>query len=1198
MSDAQDRPVTEATRDSSDTSAAGSVTAADAPAPGKELLDDTPTIISRPSRRPARPEDSFAEGLRGRRLAHFELIEPIGVGGMAAVIRAMDTHLGRCVALKILPPELASDPENIKRFEQEARAAARLDHENIARAYFCGQDQGLHFIAFEFVEGENLRMILERRGLLPVPEAINYMLQIATGLAHAAERGVVHRDIKPSNIIIGPNGRAKLVDMGLARSLEPLAGDNLTQSGVTLGTFDYISPEQALEPHSADCRSDIYSLGCTFYQLLTGHAAVPEGTYAKKLHHHQHVAPIDPRQLNPQIPDELAAILAKMMAKDPRDRYQRPEHLVQHLVQLAQRLGTTGEVPDGVVFVDAPLPAPPRMRPLLVLGVSAVTLVALVIVHSMATVPNQRPTDWANRPIPNLPQPPVGGPKTIDPGPEKPPVPVPVAEPVRREIKSPQELVEFLAEKNAVGEVLLSEDLDLPLKDAATPGFVFDGEGERSLLIEARGQRRTIRLDYLAVSNFLAGVPWNVLTINGGGTVTLRNLRFEVNAKEADQIMMAAVKLQDSGQLIIDNCEFVQIKPPGNDKGRLSSIAIVGSSEAATRPVATIRRSYFSRSSDDSGNEMPLIAQDAVTVQNGALVNLEDCAFGPHSALVHVLKGAGDIRLNNCSAFVLDGAIFRVDSEGSPKLSARNSVFSNPRSASGQGQPIDAVLVRQSGEGMLKYTGNWNRYHNLNALWRSDAAGSGLSYNEFTQLAWVDDKKSEVMLDSPWSDKTPLRQLENGQPMLAFLVRQDVPELRILDKTKVVGVEYCSWGQCYNAPLQPLKERVVDNQQRKLIVDPDREFGTGAYRTLRQAMDDVQPGDVLLIKKNGLFAVDPVLLDKPRLDLTIRPFNASYHPILTLGSTIEQGAALFHLHSGKLKLENLEFQLKPRGANQSLAVVRITGSGHCSMSGCVVTLEPDSNDDAPPGLAVITLMDQRSLGDLDTDMPDMHLENCFVRGEGALLSVPASQSFKLEADNCLFVLAGSLVSMGGLPGEDAAQGLASSIFNLKRVTSYIAGHALNLRTAKGTRDLVPINVRATDCLFASAKGHTLVHFDGTIPNTSTGEMMILRALSWEGMGSAYSNFKDYLDHLPKGEEMPLMPFGQDKWATFSRERNRIIDNVKFADTPMTEAAFARVLPPSFKPQTANKLVKGVENLLSLPRPLVDSGVLTPAPSDE
>ena len=299
-----------------------------------EPTDDTPTIISRTSSRSIQEEPSG--GLRGRRLAHFELIEAIGVGGMAAVIRARDTQLDRLVALKILPPDMAVDPENVRRFHQEARSAARLDHENIARVFFCGEDQRLHFIAFEFVEGDNLRTVLERRGRLPVAEALHYILQVAAGLAHAAQRGVVHRDIKPSNIIITPTGRAKLVDMGLARSLERQDDQGLTQSGVTLGTFDYMSPEQALEPRDADVRSDIYSLGCTLYHMLTGHPPVPEGTAAQKLHHHQHVKPRDPRQLVPGLPDDAAVILDRMMAKRPQDRYQAPEQLVHHLLLAAR----------------------------------------------------------------------------------------------------------------------------------------------------------------------------------------------------------------------------------------------------------------------------------------------------------------------------------------------------------------------------------------------------------------------------------------------------------------------------------------------------------------------------------------------------------------------------------------------------------------------------------------------------------------------------------------------------------------------------------------------------------------------------------------------------------------------------------------------------------------------------------------------
>lgn len=451
-----------------------------------EPTDDSPTVITKslPQPNSTRTEDQASGGVRGRRLAHFELIEPIGVGGMAAVLRARDTQLDRLVALKILPPEMAADLENVRRFTQEARSAARLDHENIARVFYCGEDQRLHFIAFEFVEGDNLSTILEERGRLPVGEALHYMLQIAAGLAHASHRGVVHRDIKPSNIIITPNGRAKLVDMGLARSLEPQHDMGLTQSGVTLGTFDYISPEQALEPRDADVRSDIYSLGCTFYHVLTGHPPVPEGTAAKKLHHHQHVRPPDPRQFVPDLPDEVAVILDRMMAKNPKDRYQTPEHLVHHLYLAARKLDATAEVPEGVLTLEAALPSPPANRPLVLVAVAALAVVGLVFLVDLASAPDGTPLPNPTRdtqtadagqespspqrtlttPInPTEPQPPSNA---ANPAPEPAPC-------FKEEKPTPAALTAFLQEHKKAREIILElDDLDLSARGENAPDLV------------------------------------------------------------------------------------------------------------------------------------------------------------------------------------------------------------------------------------------------------------------------------------------------------------------------------------------------------------------------------------------------------------------------------------------------------------------------------------------------------------------------------------------------------------------------------------------------------------------------------------------------------------------------------------------------------------------------------------------------------
>ncbi len=325
--------------------------------------DDRTVISQRPPLPPSsssRPTAPFELGklLAGERLNHFELREYVGGGGMGAVFRALDTMLNREVALKVLSRDQGADEETRRRFQNEAQSAARLDHENIARVFYVGEDKGLNYIVFEFIEGVNLREFVEQKGPLPLAEAISYTLQVAEALAHASGRDVVHRDIKPSNVIITDDGRAKLVDMGLARlhQVQP-DGEDLTASGVTLGTFDYISPEQARDPRSADVRSDIYSLGCTLYFMLTGRPPFPEGTVLQKLLQHNSDAPPDPRELNPELPAELSELIRKMLAKDPRRRYQHPSELIAELYLLAEQIGCPPPSPSRPTWL-APTPAP------------------------------------------------------------------------------------------------------------------------------------------------------------------------------------------------------------------------------------------------------------------------------------------------------------------------------------------------------------------------------------------------------------------------------------------------------------------------------------------------------------------------------------------------------------------------------------------------------------------------------------------------------------------------------------------------------------------------------------------------------------------------------------------------------------------------------------------------------------------------
>ncbi len=307
-----------------------------------DVSQNANTVIS--NRPVAAPEEFYrsmplaelAEMLEGRQLDHFAVEQMIGGGGMGAVFRGRDMRLDRVVAIKVIPAS-KRDPETLRRFRLEAQAAARLDHPNIARVFYVGEAERWNYIVFEFIDGVNMRDLVDMEGPLSIDDAIYYTRQVAEALEHANSRDVVHRDIKPSNILITSAGQAKVVDMGLARdtSMDKSAADE-TASGVTLGTFDYISPEQARNPRDADVRSDLYSLGCSLFFMLTGNPPFPEGTALQKLLNHGSQPPPDTSNWRDDVSDQLHDILMKLMAKRPSERYQRPVELINDLVMLAK----------------------------------------------------------------------------------------------------------------------------------------------------------------------------------------------------------------------------------------------------------------------------------------------------------------------------------------------------------------------------------------------------------------------------------------------------------------------------------------------------------------------------------------------------------------------------------------------------------------------------------------------------------------------------------------------------------------------------------------------------------------------------------------------------------------------------------------------------------------------------------------------
>lgn len=375
------------------------------------VADDENTVISSPERRTtetppeaAQPSDAIRQRLfptsgashgeeSGIRLAHFEIRERLGSGGMGAVFRATDLELARDVALKILHPASSHDSSLVARFRNEGRACAHLNHDNIARVFYAGTQDGLHFIAYELADGKTIKDLIQQYGQLTPEETVNYAIQVTLALNHIAAAGIVHRDIKPSNIMLTESGRVKVVDLGLARRDVTDSIGDITVAGTTLGTFDYIAPEQARDPRNADIRSDIYSLGCTMYHMLTGQPPYPEGTALQKLLDHQGKSPPNPRSINAAISPELAAVMRKMMANNPDHRYQVPALLLSDLLHIAQLMGLQSVPAEGIIWRKRdPLAARP---PLGAVWVFASVLVICVTALLLSRFPGNAPAPLA-----------------------------------------------------------------------------------------------------------------------------------------------------------------------------------------------------------------------------------------------------------------------------------------------------------------------------------------------------------------------------------------------------------------------------------------------------------------------------------------------------------------------------------------------------------------------------------------------------------------------------------------------------------------------------------------------------------------------------------------------------------------------------------------------------------------------------------
>ncbi len=298
-----------------------------APPPAIGPLPAPPEAPGAPQAPQPPPAPTVTLDLPIRDLGEYHLLAKLGEGGMGTVYKAIHTKLGREAALKVLTTARLGNEKAVARFEREMLAVGRLDHPNIVRAYDAREIEGTRFLVMELVDGLDLAAVLAHVGPLPVADACEAVRQSAMGLQCAHENQLVHRDIKPGNLMLASTGQVKILDLGLAHFEAERAGAEVTSTGTAMGTLDYMAPEQTAGGHQIDIRADIYSLGCTLYKLLAGRAPFDEPRYAsvmEKIVAHGKRAPAPIARLRGDVPKELAAILNRMMAKEPARRFQTP----------------------------------------------------------------------------------------------------------------------------------------------------------------------------------------------------------------------------------------------------------------------------------------------------------------------------------------------------------------------------------------------------------------------------------------------------------------------------------------------------------------------------------------------------------------------------------------------------------------------------------------------------------------------------------------------------------------------------------------------------------------------------------------------------------------------------------------------------------------------------------------------------------
>jgi hypothetical protein len=720
---------------------------------------------------------------------------------------------------------------------------------------------------------------------------------------------------------------------------------------------------------------------------------------------------------------------------------------------------------------------------------------------------------------------------------------------------------------------------------------------------ETNGHRPTLWAQYKGQAS-----NWTGLVVDATEAVELQGLRVVADINE-NAPKMAGVLLRGARTYEVHDCEFVQ----GNwlPSSGLSSVSVTTSGALMPPQVSFQQCAFFGaprldRSTLGGTNLVQLFdaaqgGQDAVAIRGAAVVQVKNCAFGPHRSLFRfeTADKRSTLEFRHCTALAADEwAAVHLDERAGCHVEAYSCFFGRvgpPPQRGMLGERKLASLIRQVDplEGKADYKGQQNCLQNLDAI-RVSAKDDGTTPWPDALRVQPEPKGTEDrVLPSealPWKEKEPLTLLEQGLEaavlLAAFHLDATAPELRCGPKhEQMVGVQATPWGSLYGSLPTLNTSRSTTQVRKDKVVDPTKETGGGIYRTLSAAVEDAQAGDVIVIRHNGRLMVSSTQLIKSGLTLTIKA-DAGYRPVLILDESVrDRDASLFRVHDGQLVLEGLEFQVRPHPDGfDSQSAATLLGDGTIQFKNCTVTLESSQRT----ALAVVTLADLKEamppVGGHDATGPRLVFDTCLVRGNGDLVWGRSSRPFGLEVRDSLAALTGSLLNIENTR-EDAALALPGQrvAVSLNRLTTFLGGHLVRLRSSD-LRGLVPVTVdRATACLFVAAEGKALVRLEGL----RTTDDRVKDKLLWKGEQNHYSsNFMNMVDQLAHDSEMPLEVMSQSKWKALIEGDSKFVP-VKFVGPLWPAVTAATMTRDSFRvesgPQNAGA------NLDQLPSPPDESG---------